>query len=385
MKIALDATALPGKPGGAGNYIINLARSLLELDCGHELVIFCHASDRALFQFDPKQQASLHDVPDLNRGLRLAWEQVGLPRLLAQLRVDLLHSPHYTMPLRAGIPVVVTFHDMTFFLYPEYHTPVKRLFFPPMIRQSAARAAALLAVSESTRQDAMRLLGIPPQKISTTHLGFDPQYLRVEDPARLEQVRQKYRLPARFLLHVGTLEPRKNHPNLLKAFDIIAHSNPDIALVLVGGEGWNARQIDQQITELRHGERIFRLGYADHDDLPALYRLAEVFVYPSIYEGYGLPVLEAMACGTPTITSTVSSMPEIIGDAGITVPPDDPIELSAAMARLLGNKPLAAELTQKAQIRAREFTWGKTAEQTLIIYERILRERDRTVDLHRHL
>lgn len=370
MKIALDATALPKKPGGAGNYIINLARALLERDSGHEFIVLCHASDRPLFKLDAQKEKCLFNVPDLSRGLRLVWEQVSLPRLLADQRIDVLHSPHYTMPLRAGIPVVVTFHDMTFFLYPEYHTLIKRFFFPMMIRQSAARAAALLAVSESTRKDAIRLLGISPEKISTTLLGFEPQYLHIEDAARLEQTRQKYHLPARFMLHVGTLEPRKNHSNLLKAFDIIAHSNSDIALVLVGGAGWNARQIARQIKTLRHGDRILRLGYADRDDLPALYRLAEVFVYPSIYEGYGLPVLEAMACGTPTITSTVSSMPEIIGDAGLLVSPDDPAELSAAMARLLGNKTLASELTQKAQIRAREFTWGKTAEQTIKIYER---------------
>jgi glycosyltransferase involved in cell wall biosynthesis len=239
-----------------------------------------------------------------------------------------------------------------------------------MIRQSAARAAALLAVSESTRQDSLRLLGIPPQKITTTHLGYDPAYIRIEDTARLEQVRQKYHLPARFLLHVGTLEPRKNHSTLLKAFDIIAHSYPEIALVLVGGAGWNAQQISRQIKEMRHGDRIYRLGYTGREDMPALYRLAEVFVYPSIYEGYGLPVLEAMACGTPTITSTVSSMPEIIGDAGILVSPDNAVELSAAMLELLGNPQLAAELTQKSQKRALGFSWRKTAEQTLQIYER---------------
>ncbi len=371
MKIALDATALPNKPGGAGNYIINLAHALLELDSGHELVILCHPSDRQLFKLEPHQESHLFYVPDLNPALRLAWEQFRLPRLLAKLRVDLLHSPHYTMPLRAGIPVVVTFHDMTFFLYPEYHTLVKRFFFPVMIRQSAARAAALLAVSESTRQDAIRLLKIPPQKISTTRLGYDPQYVRIEDPAYLEQVRRKYHLPAHFLLHVGTLEPRKNHSTLLKAFDIIAQSNAEIALVLVGGAGWNARQIAQQIKTLRHGKRIHWLGYADSHDMPALYRLAEVFVYPSIYEGYGLPVLEAMACGAPTITSTVSSMPEIIGDAGLLVSPENPAELSAAIARLLEDKVFAAELTQKAQIRAKEFTWRKTAEQTLHIYGQI--------------
>jgi len=371
MKIALDATALPNKPGGAGNYIIHLARALLELDSRHELFILCHASDRLLFKLDPQRETRLFCVPDLNRGLRLVWEQIGLPRLLADLHIDLLHSPHYTMPLWAGIPVVVTFHDMTFFLYPQYHTLLKRYFFPLMIRQSAARAAGLLAVSESTRQDAIRLLQISPEKINTTRLGVDPQYVRIEDAAHLEQIRRKYQLPAHFLLHVGTLEPRKNHAILLKAFDIIAHSDPEIALVLVGEDGWNARLIAQQIKGLQHSSRIHRLGYVARDDMPTLYSLAEVFVYPSFYEGYGLPVLEAMACGAPTITSTVSSMPEIIGDAGLLVSPYHPTELSAAIAGLLSNKPSAAEWSRKAQIRAREFSWRKTAEQTLKIYERI--------------
>lgn len=374
MRIALDATALPGKPGGAGYYIINLVRSLLDIETRHEFIVLTHASDRHLFKLLPEEEKFLIDVPDLSRGGRLIWEQFALPQLLKRLRIDLLHSPHYTMPLWTTIPVVVTYHDMTFFLYPGYHTLVKRFFFPFMIRQSAHHSSALIAVSESTRQDAIRLLGISPKNITTTLLGYDSSFAPIEDQIYLEQVRHKYHLPARFIFNVGTIEPRKNQLALLNAFDVLAETDPNIALVLVGGAGWYYNQLSQQMIKSPNRDRIYLIGYVDRADMPALYNLAEVFVYPSIYEGFGLPLVEALACGRPIITSNISALPEIVGDAGLLVSPNDQNQLSQAIRKLLEDKDLATEIRQKALIRAKEFSWHKTAEQTLEIYERVNRE-----------
>jgi glycosyltransferase involved in cell wall biosynthesis len=374
VRIALDATALPGKPGGAGYYIINLVRSLLDIETSHEFVVLTHLSDRHLFNLSPEKEKFLTDVPDLSRGGRLVWEQFALPKLLKQLQIDLLHSPHYTMPLWTTIPVVVTYHDMTFFLYPSYHTLVKRFFFPFMIRQSARRSSALIAVSESTRQDAIRLLGISPKNITSTLLGYDSSFVPIEDQIYLEQVRQKYQLPGRFIFNVGTIEPRKNQLALINAFDILADTDSNIALVLVGGAGWYYNQLSQQIIKSPNRDRIYLIGYVDRVDMPALYNLAEVFVYPSIYEGFGLPLVEALACGRPIITSNISALPEIVSDAGLLVSPNDCEQLSQAIRKLLEDKNLATEIGQKALVRAKEFSWRKTAEQTLEIYERVNRE-----------
>jgi glycosyltransferase involved in cell wall biosynthesis len=374
VRIALDTTALPGKPGGAGYYIINLVHSLLDIETNHEFVVLTHASDRHLFKLSPEKEKFLMDVPDLNRGGRLIWEQFALPKLLKRLQIDVLHSPHYTMPLWTSVPVVVTYHDMTFFLYPSYHTLVKRFFFPFMIHQSARRASALIAVSESTRQDTIRLLGISPKNITTTLLGYDSSFVPIEDQIYLEQVRQKYHLPGRFIFNVGTIEPRKNQLALINAFDILADMDPNIALVLVGGAGWYYNQLSQQIIKSPNRDRIYLIGYVDRVDMPALYNLADVFVYPSIYEGFGLPLVEALACGRPVITSNISALPEIVGDAGVLVSPHDCGQLAQAIRKLLEDKNLAAEIGQKALARAKEFSWRKTAEQTLEIYERVNRE-----------
>lgn len=372
MRIALDATALPSQPGGAGNYILNLGRALMELESPHEIIILTHKADRGLFKLRPNLEAGLYFTSDRGRPHRLIWEQVSLPRLLKKLRIDLLHSPHYTIPLHSSVPVVVTFHDMTFFLYPHFHQFIKRWFFPWMIQQSSQRSAAILTVSESTRRDAIRLLDVLPEKITTTPLGLDPIFKPIKDAAHLQAIQNKYLLPDRFIFHVGTLEPRKNHTILLRAFAEIAGEFPDHHLVLTGSPGWNKNEIGRAILDSPVRDRILVTGYADLQDLPALYSLAELFVYPSVYEGFGLPVLEAMACGTPVITSSVSSMPEIAGNYAMLTEPGDVLSLKNAMRALLDNPEHAKMMAKQAEIRARQFTWQAMAEKTLQVYEKVL-------------
>jgi len=371
MRIALDATAVPSKPMGAGWYIIYLVRALSRLETSHQLVVFAQEHLRPFLAGCQGGQTEMIWLPDQPPALRLIWEQAIFPRLLRRLQIDLLHSPHYTMPLAHPLPTVVTFHDLTFFLHPEKHTRAKRFFFPWMMRRSAQRADWLIADSESTRQDAISFVGADPARITTVHLGYQDIFRPIADSQHLDRIRQEYRLPPRYILYVGALEPRKNVPLLLRAFEQLAVRLPH-HLVLTGGTGWKDAPVLAQMEAMRFSERVHRLGHVPHEHLPAIFNLAEVFVYPSAYEGFGLPPLEAMACGTPVITSNISSMPEFVGQAGVLIPPNDESALSNALQSVLTDEALRQRLKTAGPQRAASFTWERTAQKTLAIYEQVL-------------
>lgn len=376
MKIAIDATSLPPKPAGAANYIIQLVHALARLPGEEELLIITHPVGKALLQISqPARQIETLVVAPRPPALRLVWEQVGLPRLLAQRQADLLHSPHYTRPLALPCRSLVTFHDMTFFLFPELHTRAKRIFFPSAIRLSARLADGLVAVSENTRQDAIRLLKIPPEKISTTHLGISPDFRPIREPALLEEVRQRYHLPQVFFLYVGTIEPRKGIPLLLRAYArwrSTAGTNEAAPLIIAGQIGWNSQDVFKMVETFGLKDQVQFTGYVPAAHLPALINLAEVFIYPSQYEGFGLPPLEALACGVPTITTAVSSMPEHIGQAGLLVPPGDEQALAQAIQRLHRDPLERARLATLGPSQAAHFTWERTAQATLCAYRRVM-------------
>jgi len=373
-RLGIDATALPPQPVGAGNYTIQLIRALERLAPDLELVVF--ASRRGQRLIDIPERDGFHWVitPDHPPARRLVWEQSAFPRLLRRENIALLHSLHYTRPFSLPCASVVTFHDMTFFLYPELHTFAKRLFFPAAIRYSARAAQAVIAISESTRQDAIRLLKINPDRIHAIPLGVTDEYRPYPNAPQLSEIQQKYGLPQRFILYVGLLEPRKNIPLLLRAYRRVLEQGPAPALVLAGRLGWGVEPIRQIIGELALTEHVHFTGYVTPEDLPFVYNLADLFVYPSLYEGFGLPPLEALACGVPVITSAVSSMPATMGDAAILVPPDDEPALSAAMWQALNNNELRQELIAKGPLQAAKFKWESTARQTLAIYQQTLRK-----------
>lgn len=371
MRIGIDVTPLPPRPVGAGNYMIQLVRALASLDTDDEFVIFAQQSGRDLIDIPPKPNLRWVIVPDKSPARRLIWEQTILPGLVRQSGVELLHSLHYTRPAILPCASVVTFHDMTFLLFPELHTRAKRIFFPLAIRLSARLADALIADSESTRRDSIRLLNISPEKIFTAPLGINEEFQEISDPAILEACRRQYHLPDSFILYVGLLEPRKNLPLLLKAYARLLGQNEIPTLVLVGRPGWEYQEILRRIDALKLKDKVHFTGYVPAKDLPIIYNLAQVFVYPSVYEGFGFPPLEAMACGTPVITTAVSSMLDHVSDAGILVPPQDEEALSQAMQSILNDTTLREQLSIKGLQRAADFTWQHTAQETLKVYRHI--------------
>jgi glycosyltransferase involved in cell wall biosynthesis len=372
MRIGIDATALPPRPVGAGNYIIQLIRSISDLETEHEFIVFAQESGAALLDIQERDCFHLVVSPDQSPGRRLVWEQVSFPGLIRRERIDLLHSLHYTRPLRLPCASVVTFHDMTFFLYPQLHTRAKRLFFPLAIRYSARHADALISVSESTRQDAIRLAGVEPGKIFTVPLGVSQDFHPISDPVARNQIRERYRLPEDFILYVGLVEPRKNLPLLVKSYKALVERGISLPLVIVGRFGWMYQEVLDLVEALGIKERVWFAGYIPQEDLPIVYNLASLFVYPSLYEGFGLPVLEAMACGVPVVATSVSSLPEVAGQAGLLVPPGDETALTQAMQAVLTDPDVRQQLTEKGPQRASQFTWKRTALSTLKVYRHVL-------------
>ena len=377
MRIGFDATALPARPVGAGRYIIRLVRSLAALSAGDELVVFVQDSRRALIDTPGLENVHWIETPEIGPARRLVWEQTVLPRLARRANIDLLHSPHYTRPLALACASVVTFHDMTFFLYPQLHTRAKRLFFPRMMRMSARRADAIIADSESTRRDALRILQIPEEKITTVTLGVGEEFQRITDAGLLDDCRHRYKLPQEFFLYVGLVEPRKNLPLLLDAYARLAQQEDAPALVVVGRFGWMSENIFRQIETLHLGDRVHFTGYIPDHDLPLVYNLAQTLLFPSRYEGFGFPPLEAMACGTPVITTAVSAMQDQVGEAGLLVPPQDEPALIEAMRQMLRDRALRESLSLRGQRQAEKFTWNQTALKTRQIYHQVATSRQR--------
>jgi len=340
--VSVDATAVPAKPGGAGRYVLNLIEELAGPavhDDGVEVTVVCRQGDRARWEAQAGG-ARVVDVAPTRRPLRLAWEQTALPRLLNRMPVDVHHGPHYTMPVAARGPSVVTVHDLSFFSHPEWHQPAKVAFFRGAIRVAAARAAAIVAVSHATAER-LDLRTHPRGAVHVIPHGVDHHRFRPAAGAEEEtaDVRARQRLgiePGRpYVAFVGTLEPRKDVPSLVRAFDLIAGSHPDTLLVLAGQRGWGVDAVEAAIVTARARDRIRLVGYVTEEENVALLRGASVVAYPSLEEGFGLPALETMACGAPLVTTSGSAMEEVVGAAALLVTPGDAVGLAEALEATL--------------------------------------------------
>ena len=334
-----------------------------------------HEDDFSLFQLDDQFKDNFIFLKDHGRGFRILSEQLTYPSIIRREKPDLYHGLHYSFPFIHECPVVTTVHDMTYFIYPEKHLWLKKYYFKFFIRYACRNSDRILAVSHSTKKDLLKYVKCDPDLISVTPLGVDHEFKPVVDQSILEGVKQKYNLPEQFILFVGLIEPRKNVGLLIEAFaKVIQNLNIKSHLVIAGRWGWESKSILELVKQLNFEEKVHFPGYIEQDDLPALYSLAELFVYPSLYEGFGLPVLEAMACGTPVITTNTSSMPEFVGDSGVLVQPGNLDALVLAMQDLLGNPDLRNALKIKSIEQASMFSWAKTAESTINAYRKVLKD-----------
>lgn len=372
-RIGIDLTALPTLKGGVAFYLIELVRALQRVDCDN--VYWLIARDVHEAELQPvAANFSLFTVALASRPARLLWEQTRLPQLAADLRLDVLHSPHYTRPLvRLPCASVVGVMDLTFFVLPRHHTAVKRWFFRTMLPVSVRRADRVIAISDSTKKDLERWLDVAPGRVDVTPLAVSAAYSPNVPANVVAQVRHRYELPDAYILYVGRLEPRKNLPRLLESYRQLVSRMPSAPpLVLAGARGWHRHELD--ITLGRLQPRVMTLGYVPEPDLPAVYAGALLFVYPSLYEGFGIPVLEALSCGVPTITSKVSSMAEVAGDAAELVDPASTADILKAMERLLADTGRRAELRARGLERAKSFSWDSTARLTRESYLRAIHD-----------
>ncbi len=312
-------------------------------------------------------------LPTWKPSVRIVWEQLLQPIAVAGERLDLLHSLSYVQPLLCPARSVVTMLDLTFLRMPETFNRWNRAYLATMCRLTAHRCDRIVAISESTRQDVIRYLGVPPERVEVIYCGVDAAFKPLADPALLARFRAERGLPDRFLLHVGTLEPRKNVARLLEAYAHLRreHRIPH-KLVLGGARGWLYEQIFARVRELGLLEEVVFTSFIPDRELPLWYNAADIFIYPSLYEGFGLPPLEAMACGTPVVTSSVSSLPEVVGNAAITVNPLDVNALASAILQVLEEPDLSERLRTEGPRRAAHFTWSETAARTLALYKRVL-------------
>lgn len=303
---------------------------------------------------------------------RILWEQTALPVLSRRHRLALLHGTVAITPVVSPCPTVVTVHDLSFLRFPQAFPRLQRLYLRTQAGRSARAARRVIAVSRATKEDVVRLLHVPADRVDVVYNGVDEAFGPAPQ-AQVEAFRRARGLPPRAILHLGTLEPRKNLVRLVQAFDLVRRrGHQDVALILAGGKGWDYTAIFQEVARLGLEAAVLFPGYVPDAELPWWYRSAAVFAYPSLMEGFGLPVLEAMACGAPVVTSSASSLPEVAGDAASLVDPTSVDGLAAALAELLDNAELAQERRERGLQQAARFSWRRTAQETAAVYRRSL-------------
>lgn len=383
MKIALDYNSALRQNAGIGRLTRELVLAFLRLGTGDELLLVYAARDL------PPEHAGLRAMRELmvaypaarvvpihlaERWLTAAWQRARLPLPVERWTgsVDLVHGPDFVLPPVHRAPTLLTIHDLSFRVHPETAHADLRRYLEAAVPRSLRRATHVLADSASTRADLQRLMDVDGDRVTVLYPGVDPRFRRVTDRAELERVRERHALPERFFFFVSTLEPRKNLERLFQAYTLalgdLGASPDDFQLLLAGRPGWLAEPI---LAAAERTPGVRRLGPIDDADLPALYTLARGTVYPSLYEGFGFPPLESLACGTPVLAAATSSLPEVVGDVGLLVDPTDTEALAAGLVRLAADPALAADAHERGPQRAAQFTWPRAAEHLRDVYRRV--------------
>ena len=374
MRILIDATAVPADRGGVGRYVDALLPALARQ--GADLVVACQPRDTAhVGSLVPRAEVVTASARTGRRPARLAWEQLALPRIARRVGADVLHSPHYTMPLRPGVPVVVTLHDATFFSHPELHSGVKGRFFRAATRHAVGRAAALVVPSEATAREVRRFVGGDEALYHVAYHGVDVSlFHRVDEDDRARVARSLGLEGQAYVGFLGTLEPRKNVPALIRGWARAVGDLPaPPALVLAGGRGWDD-QVEPTIAAVRAAHprlRVLAPGYLPLADLPGFLSGATVLAYPSLGEGFGLPVLEAMACGAVVLTTRELSLPEVGGDA-VAYCGTGEDSIAEELRALLSDAGRRERLAAAAVERAAGFDWDASARAHVAAYEAAL-------------
>jgi glycosyltransferase involved in cell wall biosynthesis len=363
MRVGIDARLVYYSQAGIGQYILHLVNGLAKADTENDYVLLQSRKDDTTILEQPNFRRVSLWTPSHHR-----LERYSLNVELMRLGLDVLHSPDFIPPHRPSCKSVITVHDLAFLLYPHFLTKESARYYGH-IDQAVRWTDHIISVSESTKRDTIQHLGVPEDKITVVHEAASPIFRPVEREEAKEQVRNRHGVDGPYILFVSTIEPRKNVPTLLRAiWQLMECYKQDVRLVLAGGRGWLFEDAFAVVEELKLDDRVHFVGRVSSEDLLYLYNAAEMLAHPAFYEGFGLPPLEAMACGLPVVVSDVASLPEVVGDAGLLIDPNNADELTVAMWRLLNDSELWKELREKGLRQARQFSWERAARETMEIY-----------------
>ncbi len=368
MLIGIDASrAMRPRRTGTEAYSLNLIRALTQIKGSHQIRLYTPdppLPDLVDAEHSAGVEARVIPFPRLWTHLRLAWE-------VGRHAPDVLFVPAHVMPLVCPVPTVVTVHDLGYLHYPQAHRPFDRWYLGWTTRRHVRLSARIIADSQATQADLMGRYGANPDRICVVYPGRDESLIRVDTPAAIAEVKARYGIRGDYLLYLGTLQPRKNLVRLVEAFGRLPFPTHGLQLVLAGKRGWLHADLLARVESLGLGHSIIFPGYVTDQDKAALISGAMALVYPSLYEGFGLPVLEGMACGTPVLTSDVSSLPEVAGDAALLVDPLDIDAIAVGMSRLIQDAGLRRSLIEKGYLQVRKFSWAGAAQQVLQVLESV--------------
>jgi glycosyltransferase involved in cell wall biosynthesis len=377
VRVALNAQLLSNaasyRSAGINRVLQHLLAELPAVPGGEEYLVYAPAgaANRRLLS-SPRVRRRLTRLPVDRPPVRIAWEQTVLPVELLRERVDLLHALGFVSPFGWRGKTVVTVYDLSFLRFPEVFNRSNRFYLGTFTPPSLRRADRVITISESTRQDVIDLCGVAPERVTPILLAADERF-KPATPDAIAAFRERHGLPKRYILYLGTLEPRKNVETLVKAYARLREQgSDDHILVLAGGKGWQYDSIFEQVRALGLTDSVRFPGFVPADEQALWYSSATVFAFPSRFEGFGLPLLEAMACGTPVVSSWASSLPEVVGDAGLLVDPSDVDGLSSALRQLMEDESQRQTLAAAGLARARTFSWQRMASETVQLYREVL-------------
>lgn len=373
MRIALDAIPLVAAKTGIGHYTDALAEWLARIHTSNQYDLLSPFDFSFDYNGDRPQNLNKQFIPV--RSIFRKWWLLGLPALLRVYQVDVFHGTNYCVPVLAPCPTIVTIHDLSLFTQSHTHETENVRRGKRRMPIMARRASMIIAPSEWTKREIVERLRIRPEKIRVIYEAAR-EGMKPLPPGLCQSVLDRRQIRRPYLLYVGTIEPRKNLLTLIRAYDELLRATPHRPqLVLAGGRGWLCDEVFKLVEDLKLQDQVRFTGYVADEDLPAIYSGTEAFVYPSFYEGFGLPPLEAMACGAPVIASDVSSLPEVVGKAGLTHDPNDTRALTEAMANLLGDETAREHFKREGFKQASQFSWERAARETQSVYEEVLRKR----------
>ena len=367
MRIGINALyLLPGKVGGSETYIRNLVQSLLEIDRDNTYCIFINRESTGIFpEFDPRVKIVLCPLQATNRPIRILWEQLILPFQIRSHKIDILLSAGMTAPFFCPVPSVLAIYDLQHVNQPQNFSRLYLFFLRTILYLSAKSSDGIITISEQVKKDIIKYYKIGAEKITVAYLAVNHKLFFPLGNDNLLSTRTKYTLPEPYLLYAAALLPHKNHARLLRSFKEIVKEIPGIKLVLTGAWDEGHDMVAGLISELGLQKDVIMLGWVPFEDIPFLYRGAEIFIYPSLHEGFGLPILEAMASGVPVVCSRIEPLVEIAGGAALLVDPYDQSDMARGMLSVFRDKTMRLKLIEAGILRARTFTWEKTAIKTL--------------------